>query len=154
MSFHSQLDVSDKSKRTEFVEESIERALKWAEEHSKESQVDKSNRALEDLCTGMEQVSAALRALNAGDKPASSESPIPNIHALLKKAVDEYSLEIKAKGRKDSATDSSGDAGSGDGLTNVMASLAKAILICIHVKELLDRNLNRYNDVYTFAVQN
>ena len=154
MSFYSQLDVSDKSKRTEFVEESIERALKWAEEHSKESQVDKSNRALEDLCSGMEQVSAALRALNAG-QTSSSESPIPNIHALLKKAVDEYSLEIKAKsggGRKDSATDSSGDAG--DGLTNVMASLAKAILICIHVKELLDRNLNRYNDVYTFAVQN
>ena len=40
------------------------------------------------------------------------------------------------------------------GLPQIMTSLAKAIHVCIHVKELLDNNLERYNQVYDIAVQN
>ena len=52
------VDVTDRSKRIELVENAVETAGQWIEgNQEKDPNLDKSNSDLEDLCHGMEQVS-------------------------------------------------------------------------------------------------
>ena len=51
------VDVTDRSKRIELVENAVETAGQWIEANQeKDPNLDKSNSDLEDLCHGMEQV--------------------------------------------------------------------------------------------------
>jgi len=147
-----QVDVSDKAKRNELVEGAVERAEIWAVAQAKVNLKDRSDESLESLCAGLEEMAATLRALNAGEQPPEDLTMV-NVNALLKAAASDFGAEIKAKGSSGGSGDGS-DPKEAEGLANVMSSLAKAISVCIHVKELLDKNLTRYNEVYNFAVQN
>ena len=98
----------------------------------------------------------ALKSLNRGE---SLQDPLPDLGQLLSKAAAQYSAEVDAGsnvgGSKNGKTSPGETEGGADlGLPQVMTSLAKAIHVCIHVKELLDNNLERYNQVYDIAVQN
>ena len=91
----------------------------------------------------------SLKNLNRGE---ALSDPLPDINQLLKAACQQYGAEVKANTKKEKASgEGSPD---GPGLTQVMIQLAKAIHVCVHVKELLDKNLARYNEVYDIAVVN
>jgi len=154
-------DVSDKTKRNELVENAIERASIWAVAHASTKDTadeaeepvnptDKSNQSLAALCEGLEEMACTLKALNEGEHP--EDLPMADIKGLLKGATLAFGAEIKAQAKAEKAGGDQKD--NTEGLANVMSSLAKAMSVCIHVKELLDKNLNRYNEVYNLAVQN
>ena len=130
-----QMDVSDKVKRNELIEKAIETAMKWADGQENQCAMAKSNVDLENLCCGLENVASSLRGLNDCQKLTE---PLPDLANLIKVAAASCSSEIKnnKKKHKDS-----------EGLVNVMSSLAKAITICIHVRELLDISLDKANKV-------
>jgi len=152
------VDIADRSKRHELVETALERATAWVESQDKDPHLDKSNAQLDDLCTGMEQMIHALKSLNRGE---SLQDPLPDLGQLLSKAAAQYSAEVGAGSSSNAGGSSNGKTSPGEaeggadlGLPQIMTSLAKAIHVCIHVKELLDNNLERYNQVYDIAVQN
>ena len=96
------------------------------------------------------QIIHSLKSLNRGE--ALSE-PLPDINQLLKVACQQYGAEVKSNAKKEKASNGEGSP-EGPSLAQVMTQLAKAIHVCIHVKELLDKNLARYNEVYDIAVVN
>jgi len=135
------VDITDRSKRIEIIETAVETANAWVEAQDKDSHLDKSNSELESLCHGLEQMAESLRRLNRGE---SLEEPLPDVSGMVKTVSSQYGVETKAAKAKKGGGD--------DDIGKVMTGLAKAIHVCIHVKELLEKNLPRYNEVYDIAV--
>ena len=73
--------------------------------------------------------------------------PLPNLNSLAKKAVNGYSLELGLLSPPGSVAAESISKTTGVNYASVMATLAKAITICLAEKSVAEEKFEKYNEV-------
>lgn len=133
------------SKRKEIVDVAAQMADQWAKEDKKETSRNKSDESLGNLINGLTETAAHLQgAANGQGLPQKS---LPNVHQLAKKAMNGYNFELGLLSPPGSAAAEFVTTSSGMNYTSVMATLAKAITICLAEKAVTEDKFLKYTEV-------
>jgi len=134
------------SKRKEIVDVAAQMADQWAKEDKKETARNKSDESLGNLINGLTETAAHLQgAANGQGLPQKS---LPNVHVLAKKAMNGYNFELGILSPPGSAAaELVTSATSGMNFVSVMATLAKAITICLAEKAVTEDKFQKYTEV-------
>ena len=155
-------------KRKEIVEVAAQMADQWAKEDRKEAARLKADEALSNLLDGitflksikmphftfftflgLSETAGHLRGAASSSQglPAAQRQPLPNLNSLAKKATNCYSLELGLLSPPGSAAAESLSKTTGVNYASVMATLAKAITICLAEKSVAEEKFQKYNEI-------
>jgi len=133
------------SKRKDIVDVAAQMADQWAKEDKKETARNKSDESLGNLINGLTETAAHLQgAANGQGLPQKS---LPNVNQLAKKAMNSYNFELGILSPPGSAAAELVTPSGGMNYVSVMATLAKAITICLAEKAVTEDKFQKYTEV-------
>ena len=102
--------------------------------------------------SGLSETAGHLRVAASSSQglPAAQRPVLPNLNSLAKKAINSYSLELGLLSPPGSAAAESLSKTTGVNYASVMATLAKAITICLAEKSVAEEKFHKYNEVTTY----
>ena len=99
--------------------------------------------------SGLSETAGHLRVAASSSQglPAAQRPVLPNLNSLAKKAINSYSLELGLLSPPGSAAAESLSKTTGVNYASVMATLAKAITICLAEKSVAEEKFQKYNEI-------
>jgi len=132
-------------KRKEIVDVATQMAEQWSKEDKKELARDKSDESLANLINGLSETVVHLQGAAKGQ--GLPQRPFPNLGHLTKKALNSHNSELGLLSPPGSvAAECSGTMN----YASVMATLAKAIAICLAEKSVAEDKFQKYSEVTNY----